>query len=238
MQAYKIETDALSERRETRVRLLSWGTVILLVAITVWLFFLRISGGLREDTNLGWLAVFALLGAVVGACILVWREILRRAEREMVFVLCDDGVIRRREGWPDVKIDFSEVDTLREGTRWLVIYSTEPRRKIAIPNDVRGFDEIRAELVKHHPLSARAEFPSRSFVLPAVSILSWAAVLLVRDMRVAIPAGVIALISLVAGSRRLWALLHQGSKRLLLWICLGFVWFSAILLIYLRVVRS
>jgi len=240
MTEFRIETNALSKRREIRVRLLSWGTVLLLIMVTVLIFVLGFLGLLRADSDLHWLtwlAVPFMLGAVIGATILACREALRRAEREMVFVLDDNGIVRRRNGWPEVKIAFSEVDTLREELQYLVVYSTEPYRKIAIPRDVKGFEVICAEIAKHHPLSVRMGFPIKSIALLMVSVLSWAAVMCFSDLKIVIPAGAIALITLASGSHRLWALLHRSSKRQLLWVSLGFAWLIAFLLIYLRLVR-
>jgi hypothetical protein len=186
---FKIKPDDLSRRREFRVRLLSWGTVAVLIATTALLFTLGVNGVLSGHSFLRFLFVFTLLGAIIGASILASREALRLAEREMVFVLEDSGIVKRRKGWPDEKIDFSDIDTVREELRWLVIYSTGPRRKIAIPNNVAGFETIRAELVTRHLVFVRAKVSSRSFALPAISILSWAAVLLFRDVTVVIAAG-------------------------------------------------
>ena len=244
MLEFKIETDALNERREAKGRkgrLLSWGIVLLLFAMAVSIYALGLLGLLSADSDLRWLAwlsVPAILGAVIGASILACREALRRAECEMVFVLDDNGIVRRRKGFPEVRIAFSEVDTLGEELRWLVVKSIEPRRKIAIPNNVEGFEVIRAELTKHHALSAQVKkLPLKSAAPMTISVLSWAAVLWFRDVRVVIPAGVIAMAFLALGSRRLWTLLRRGPKRLFSLVCLGIVWFSAILLIYLRVVR-
>ena len=69
------------------------------------------------------------------------------------------------------------------------------------------------------------------------SILSWAAVLWFKDVRVVIAAGAVAVATLAFRSCRLWTLLHRRSKRSLLWVSLGFTWLAALLLIYLRVVR-
>ncbi len=187
MREFKIETDALSKRRETRVRLLSWGTVLSLFAMTVLIYVLGFMGLLSAGSDLRWLAwlsVPAIFGAVIGASILACREALRRAEREMVFVLDDNGIVRRRKGYPDEKIAFSEIGALSEEMRWLVIYSIEPRRKIAIPHDVKGFDALRAELAKHHSLSAhakpwRAKLSWTGLVVTIMSILSWAAVIFI-----------------------------------------------------------
>lgn len=239
MPEFKIEADALSKRREIRVRLLSWGTVLSLAAMTVLIFVLGSLGLLRVDSDfrwVAWLSVPTMLGAVIGASILACREALRCAEREMVFVLDDTGIARRRKGFPEVKIAFPEVDYLGEEMRWLVVRSIEPRRKIAIPNNVQGFEVIRAELAKHHVLSIsdQMKFPLKSTALMTASILSWAAVLWLRDLRAVIAAGAIALTLLALGSHRLWTVLRRGPKRLYSLVCLGIVWFTAILLIYLR----
>lgn len=237
MQEFKIEGDAL--RREARFRMSSWGTVLFLMAVTVFMFVLRFQG-LRADSNLRWVAVLAFLSAIIGAGILACREALQRATREMVFVLDDTGIVRRRQGYPDVNIGFSEVETVSERRRWLIIYSAEPRRKIAVPTNVRGYETIRAELAKHHALSPLAKFPLKSVAkgaaLTMLSILSWAAVLWLRDPRAVIIAGVVGLALLGIGSYLLWILLRRAHKRLLALVCLCFAWIAAVLLIYVRVV--
>jgi hypothetical protein len=241
MPEFKIESGSVNERRQAKRRLLSWGVVLLLFAITVLILILGFQGLLSVGSDLhwlGWLLVPASLGAVIGASILAIREALRYAERKMVFVLDDNGIARRREGFPEVRIDFSEVDMLRDELRWLVVKSTEPQRKIAIPDNVEGFEVIRAELAKHHALPDPVKrLPLKSAAPMTLSILSWAAVLWFRDLRVVVPAGVIAITLLALGSRRLWALFRHGSSRLIWLVCLGIAWFSAILLIYFRVLR-
>jgi hypothetical protein len=235
MPEFRIENDAL--KREARFRMLSWGTVLLLVAIATLLLVLRGSGYIRDSSGLGGLFVLTILSAAIIAIILAPREGLHRAERKMVFALDNNRIVRKRQGYPDVEVAFSEIETLREELRWLVVTSTEPRRKIAVPRDVNGYELIRAELAKHHPLSARVALPLKGAALLMVSILSWAAVLAFRDVRAVIAAGTVAAAALVFGSYRVWTVLHPSSKRPLLWASLGFAWLAALLLIYLRVVR-
>ena len=235
MPEFRIENDAL--KREARFRTLSWGTVLLLVAGAAFLLVLRASGYIGDNSDLGSLFVLAILSAAIIAIILAPGKGLRRAERKMVFALGEKKIVRKRQGYPDVEIAFSEVEALREELRWLVITSTEPRRKIAIPKDVSGYELIRTELAKHHPLSARVAFPLRGTALLMASILSWAAVLWFKDVRVVIAAGAVAVATLAFGSYRVSKLLHRRSKRSLLWVSLGFTWLAALLLIYLRVVR-
>lgn len=237
MPEFRIQPDAFASRHETRVRLLWCGTVLLLIVIPVLILTLRFQGLLDRDSNLKWLAMLSVAFAFVGAIILAGREALRLAEREMVFVLDNDGIVRRRGGFPDVRIAFSEIDNLRQEQRWLVVKSIEPLRKLAIPTDVKGFEVIRAELEKHHALSPQADTPPRRPALMMLSFLSWAAVMWLRDVRLVIPAIAIALTSLVLASHRLWTLSRRRKNRWFSFLCLGFVWLTAILLIYIRILR-
>jgi hypothetical protein len=235
MPEFKIEADAL--RREGRFRMLSWGAVLLLLAASVALFALRVSGNLGAESKLGLLFVFTILGTVIGASVLACREALRLAERQMVFVLNGDEIIRKRQGYPDVRITFSEVEILKEELGRLVIKTREPQKTIAIPSNVRGYEVIRAEIAKHHPLSSPAKIPLRSFGLLTGSILSWVAVMWFRDMSIVIVAAAIGLLTLAFGSHRLWTLARRYTPRWLLWGSIGSAWLIAIMLIYLRVVR-
>ena len=238
MAEFKIEGEAL--RREAQLRILSWGTILLLLALTVLLFTLRASGRLDANSELGFVFAFALLATIVGAYVVASREALRFAERQMTFALNDNEIVRRRKGYPDVRIAFSEIATLREELRWLIIKSAEPQGKIAIPNTVSGYDAICAELAKHHPLSARVDrvgFPVRTAAWLAAAILSWTAVMWFRDVRVVVLAGTNGFITLAIGSHSLWTILHSRVRRPLLWASLGCAWLTAILLIYLRLVH-
>lgn len=236
MPEFRIEGDAL--KREARFRVLSWGAVLLLLVASVVLFALGVSGDLRDKSDLGMLFLFTLLGTVIGAGVLACREALRLAERQMVFVLNNDEIIRKRHGYPDVQIAFSEVASVSEELGQLIIKSREPGKKIAIPNNVKGHEIIRAELARHYPVSPRARVPSKSTGLPAAFILSWAAVMWFHDARIVIPAAGAGLIFLAFGSRRMWTLLRRNSPGWLLWASIGSAWLMAILLIYLRVVCS
>ena len=235
MPEFKIEGDAL--RREARFRMLSWGSVLLLLAVTLLLFTLRASGRLNANSDLRFVFAFTLLGTIIGACVLASREALHFAEREMIFVLNDNEIVQKRKGYPDVKIAFSEIATLREELRWLIIKTAEPQRKIAIPNTISGYDAICAELAKHHPLSARVdrvEFSLKTTALLAAAILSWTGVVWFRDVGVVILSGTGGLITLAIGSHSVWTMLHSRVRRPLLWASLGCAWLMAILLIYLR----
>ncbi len=245
MPEFKIELDALSKRREAKRQLVSWGVVLLLFAMAVLIFILGFQGRLSVGSKLHWLGRLlapASLGTVIGASVLAIREAMRRAERKIVFVLDDNGIIRKRKGFPDVRIAFSDVDTLREELRWLVVRSTRRCAKIAIPNNVKGYELIRAELTRHHALAPPVNLPLKSAALKSaapviVSVLSWVAVFWFSDVGLVVLAAVIAMTPLALWSRRWWILARRGPGRLFSLSCIGFSWFSAILLLYFRAVR-
>lgn len=238
MPEFKIEGDAL--RREARFRIVSWGIILLLLAVSVLLFTLRASGRLNANSDLRFAFAFTLVWTFIGAYVLASREALHFAEREMIFVLSDNDLVRKRKGYPDVKIAFSEIATLREERRWLIIKTEEPQRKIAIPNTINGYEAICAELAKHHPLSAcvdRAEVPLRTTALLAAAILSWTAVTWFHDVWVVTLSGTCGLITLAIGSHSAWTKLHSRVRRSLLLASLGCAWLIGILLIYLRLMH-
>ena len=251
MPELRIEGSALTREarsREARFRIVSWGTVLLLLTVTIFLFILRACGRLNADSDLlsacASVCAFSFVGAIIGASLLASREALHRAEREMIFVLDDNGIVRKRKGYSDVKIAFSEIATLREELRWLVIKASEPPRIIAIPNNIIGCDAICAELAKRHPLSARAkgiEFPLKTGALLAVAILSWIAVVWFRDERAVVFFGAGGLITVAIGSYGVWTIMMSRPQlrrlRPLLWASLVSAWLMAILLIYLRLVH-
>ncbi len=124
------------------------------------------------------------MGGVVGAYIAGVHWGIQRDRRKWIFLLSDNEIIRKRDGWPDDKIAFSEIGALYDGPGALVVESAEPLRRISVPKEVNGLEVIRTELAKHHPFSAQAK-PSRArlswtgLVVMIVSILSWAAIIFI-----------------------------------------------------------
>jgi len=147
--------EVLQRKRDGKIRLAAWGTILLLsVAAVVGILSVRCSSPL-VNTAFIWFAALLVLGAIVGAHLLAVRLGLERVERDMVFVLTDKDLVRKRSGWPDVKINFSEISALYERPGWLVVEGSKPPRKIAVPEVVEGFAAMRAELAKHGTIAAQ-----------------------------------------------------------------------------------
>jgi hypothetical protein len=224
--------DLADRKSEFRSRALWFGSIIALVIIAGLLISNGVSGFLgvsREACAL--VGAIAFVGAFVGASILCCREALHYAVRQMVFVLTDDSLIRRRSGYPELRIAFSDVRSLSEELGYLIVRSADQQTKIGIPRNVKGYEAIRAELEKHHSLLSHARLPWNGIVILLLSIVSWAVILWSRQIGAMVPAAVIAVLTLMSASRRLWLLLYV-KRRFLLWSCLAVVWCTAALLIF------
>jgi len=237
LREYKIETDVTRDRREFRIRLLSWGAVLVLVASTVLLFFLH-SLRLRSDPIFGWLAALTIIGAVVCAYIMAFRQGMQRFRRQVVILLSDKEIFRKRRGWPDVRIAFSQIGALYERPGWLVVESVEPHRRIAVPTEVDGFASLRTELAKHGSIVAQPQRSLLGFIPIVVSVLCWGVVLWSKAPNVVTAAAAIAMVLLAWESVRLYMRLRQSPKRLIVLAWVGLGWVAAILLVYFRVLRG
>lgn len=239
MSEFRVAFDKASQqRRDRKIRLAAWGTILLLLAVAVVGILSARSSDPHVNVAFTWFSVLMVVGAIVGAYFIGIRLSLERLERDIVFLLTEKDLVRRRAGWPDVRIDFSEISSLLERKDWLVVESAQPVRKIAIPREVEGFASLRAELAKHGPVIVSQKRSILGAIPTVASLLCWGLMLWSKDARVARVAGTIALILLGWGSVSIDKQMRQSPKRLFIWICLGPLWVAAILLAYLKVTRT
>ena len=229
----EFRVEGAARRREAWLSAFLWSAVLLPMSVSA----LHIIFWGHESHNADIFAAFVLGAGFVVIHILACREALHFAFRKMVFVLNGNEITRKRIGYPDVTIAFSEIAYLGEELGYLIVKSDEPRKKIGIPYSVSGYAAIRTELSKHCELSARVGLCLKDAALLTTSLSSWAAFLRFSDSRIVIPAGGVALITLAISSQRLRTLLRAKSKRSLFWFPMVVSWLVAFLLIYLRVTR-
>ena len=239
MSEFRVSSNKEStQRRDHGTRLVLWGAVLVLSCITLFAVYDAGSASPQIKTALAWLAGLIVAGAIGGAYFLSYRQAIEKVKEGLVFELTEKDLVRRRSGWPDVRIGLQEIHTLHEGQGWLVVESVEPIRKIAIPAEVEGFAVLRAELVKHSSVII-ARRRSLSAIIPlVVSLICWVLVLWSKNARVAKLAAAVALTVLAWGSLGIIRLMNGKPKRFLVWIALGISWATAILLVYLRVMRG
>ena len=163
---------------------------------------------------------------------------MEKVKRDLSFELTDKDLIRRKAGWPDVRIGLQEIRALYEGQGWLVVESVEPIRRIAIPAEVEGFAVLRAELAKHNSIVTTRRGRSVLVFTPlVVSLICWVVALESKNSTARGLAAAAALMIFAWGSLHLVRLMNGKPKRFLVWIALGISWAAAILLVYLHVMR-
>ena len=228
---------ATGRSRDRRIRLVLWGSVLALVGLTA----LGIAGARsfneHVQSTLTVAAAALVMGAVVSAYLFAGQVGLEKAKLSTVFLLSNTDLIRQRSGWPEVRIGLSELKALFERPGWLVVESSEPRRRIAIPHEVEGFDTLRSELIKHGPI---VESPRRSPSVPVLSVASlfcWALVILSKEPSVVKTAACLAVVLLMWDSFRINRLLQRSPKRYLFWAALAYSWATALWIIYMRIAR-
>lgn len=147
---FRVLPDDLAGRaRDRKVRLLLWGAVAALTGTAV-LGIVGVRSMSREmESVLVWTAGAITAGVVIGAYYLAYRNGLNKMRSSMVFLLTDEDLVRKKPGWPDIRIELCEVERLYEHRGWLVVESREPGRRIVIPDDVRGYAGLKRELAKY-----------------------------------------------------------------------------------------
>ena len=198
MRTFRVEYDSLQRKRIARARLLlACGAFGLLPATIALFLILAFSGVLprhsETTTRVMWTAI---IGAFIGSLIVACRLGMYLWEREIVVLMDEDGITKRREGFPDERLNYTEIRSLREGRWRLLVVSTKPYGSVAIPKALEGFETIRAELAKHHPPGDRAETKTS---LPRIALslvaygLCWGPLVFFVASKSVVPAGVLLL---------------------------------------------
>ena len=229
---------AASRSHDKHIRLFLWGAVLLLLGITI-------VGVLDVDQTahkpLAVAAGAVVVCVVVAAFVLAAQNGIEKAKLNTTFVLSDDNIVRKTTGWADVRIRLSEVRILSERPGWLVVESAEPRRRIAIPEDVESFDLLRSELTKHGLLiksPRRSPFVALLLGLPTmVSLFCWVLIFWSKEPWLVKTAACVALGLLAWGSFSVGRLRVVSPKRYLLWAVIGTSWVATVWIIYSRLKR-
>jgi hypothetical protein len=232
---FKISPDKASIRKhDQHIRLFLWSAVLLLLAITI----IGIAGtgsiGRAGDTALVAAAAAIVIFVVGAAYVLAGQDGIEREKRNMTFLLSNEDLVRQRPGWPDVRIGLSEVRSLSERRGSLVVESVEPRRRIAIPNNVESFEFLRSELLKHGPMVSSPRQSPFIAVPTVVSLVCWALVFWSKDPRVVKTAACVAVVLFAWGSFHIGRLRIPTPKRYLTWAMLAATWVVALWIIYSR----
>ena len=245
MSEFRVISDEKSIRkRERSIRLVFWGAAFTLSGVTLFAVYGADSASPQLNIALIWLAGVIVAGTIVGANLLSYRQGMEKVKRDLSFELTDKDLIRRKAGWPDVRIGLAEIRALYEHPGGgLVVESVEPVKRVAIPAEVEGFAALRSELAKHNSIVTAQRrsvlaFTVLVFTPLVVSLICWVVALESKNSTARWLAAAAALMIFAWGSWRLMRLMNGKPKRFLVWIALGLSWAAAISLVYLHVMRG
>lgn len=142
---------------------------------------------------LGWLTGALVLGAALAAYWLGIRESLWKANRNYCLESRDGKLIQHRHGSPMVEIPIDQIDAVQSRHwplmgRWLFIKGEEPERRIAVPPDVLGIEDLRRELSASREILRLRPNP-RSFLIPALFLVASCFLLLSHDRAIVLVQG-------------------------------------------------
>jgi hypothetical protein len=157
-------------------RVSSWVAVILLLiilCISIWT-----PEGLSDEIRkmLAWVASAIVLAGVVLGYWLAFKVGLWKLKQSYRVEVSGGKLIQSRSGSPAVEIPLDQIASLeRSRGGWLIIRGCEPERRIAVPSEIVGFEDLKRELpanrtvsplkIKHSP---RLFLPSAGLVIACV----------------------------------------------------------------------
>jgi hypothetical protein len=186
-----------------------------------------------------------IAGFVAGVFLTALSYGRAKGQKEISFALTDTDLIRRRTGWPEIRLPLSEIRSVSERGTSLVIEGADSSTRISVPNHTQNFDVLRKELSKYHRAAGECQVPSQmaSRILPSVvfvgglSIVCWWLLLFSRDAGVVRGSGVGVLVLLG------WTAFYGGRFLRLRhpprWVSIALLllWISAVALACYRIVE-
>jgi hypothetical protein len=220
-------------------RILGWGAVGVLLGILVFSFYEP--AGISDSTShaIGWLAGAILLAAIVGTATLGVKEASWRLMRMSRFEVSDAKIIEMREGAtsPNIEIPINQIEFLSDHRRWLFVIGGTPRKQIAIPKEVCGFEILKNELIAasaRTPVRVKAKVHPSS-LLPFLLMFLASLLLYASHVRaVVVAAGVGALALQAVGTYSLWKILRRTTTSKLVIPACVVTWLVLAWLVYQR----
>jgi hypothetical protein len=232
------EVPATSPYQRT-FRILAWGAIGILMGILI--FSAYEPDGINDSTNhpLGWLAVAIVLSAIVGTTIFGVKEDSWKLMRKLRFEVSDGKIIEMRGGAPSqiIEIPLNQIESLGDHRRWFFVIGGTPRKRIAIPKEVRDFEVLKKELVvasARTPVKVQAKVHPLS-LLPFLLMFLTCLLLYTSQVRaVVVAAGVSALALQAVGTYSLWKILRQTTASKMVIPACVLTWLLLVWLVYQR----
>lgn len=194
-------------------RPLAAGVIVLLLIILYISIWTPLSLSDEARKSLAWIAGAVVILAIVAA---EWLGIKRgawKSKQGMQIEIVEGVLIQRRLGKLLAEIPLSQISSLRQTRRWLLIGGSDPERGIAIPTDITGFEELKHEICAGHAVPVVSTRLSASFIAAGVAIVAALFFLVTsRNLTVLIAAACAALIVQAVGTFSLARLVRSNRK--------------------------
>ena len=157
---------------ERPFRIFSWVAVILLLiilCISIWT-----PAGLSDETRkmLAWVASAIVLAGVVLGYWLAFKGGLWKLKQSCRIEVSDGKLIQSRSGSPAIEIPLDQIASLEQSRGgWLIIRGCQPERRIAVPSEIVGFEDLKRELSANRTVSPPKIKRSPWLFLPSASLV-------------------------------------------------------------------
>ena len=236
MTVYEVPPNSPYQRQ---FRFLGWGAIVVLLGIL--LFSIYEPAGLSDSVGhaIVWLAGAIMLAAGVGATILAIKEGTLKLLRRLRFDISDGKIIQTRQASASIEIPLDQIDSLHQYRSWLLVRGGIPKRQIAIPREITGFDALKRELLAHCTLTPlKVKFYPLSFLPLVLMIVTYFFLFTSHVRAVVTTAGVAALTLQAVGTYSLWRILREKTSRRLVMLIFILTWLVLAWLVHQRVMAT
>jgi hypothetical protein len=128
-----------------------FGGCSILALLGIGLFSIYEPQGLSYSTNvaLAGAAGIIVLGTIAFAFVVSSKNVMWRVKHAFQWELTNDKLIQRHEDGRTGEIPLSHIESLNQYRGWLIVRGGAPLRQIAVPSNVKGFEELKQILTSH-----------------------------------------------------------------------------------------
>jgi hypothetical protein len=148
--------------------------------------------GLSDSTRrtIGIATGALVLTSVAGAYAFSAKGGMWKLKQSSQIQLSDDTITLVREGQPSVEIPLTQVEELHEAAGWLFVRGGEPRRHMAIPVEIEGYEELKGKLAIHRNVTPlKTKIPPLFFLPFVLTIVVYIPLLTSHILAIVIAAG-------------------------------------------------
>ena len=143
MTIYQVSAKSPNQRY---VRIL--GVVGITVMLGLWFISAHNPSSFKDSTNrfLGLFGLFVVLVAGAAAAVLSAREGLWKVKRSLRIEVSNEKIMEARDGGATTEIELRSIKDIYEYPRGLIIRATEGSKRVFVPREVVGFEELKQRL--------------------------------------------------------------------------------------------